>query len=422
MGHSDDAYSTSYGTLQLNPKGGQVNISTNVQVSGQDIKIHGKRALVGFTSGDLEINYNKDFTNRTKINGKLEIEDDANALNLKGGSSNHCYFGIYPRTDKNTRGSFIGYGSSGTNTLTINNSLGNIMLDASSQVNCAKFDASGWIQSGEYWIRSGGRIYSGYNNNYVFADHSNGNVTLSASGNTLFFGYQNTNNFNIAYTSVWDVGAASGANLKIDKAWSGNSGTEVSIYNSKGKGWGFIGNTNNSWYRVYGAGGSVSARDSKYQITRADDEQCYEYVKQINTYNFRTISTTDANVDEVAKNYMNIKEFRVDGEKLLRESFEYNGVIYDKLDDNLEEEEIERLRLQEVKDKNPQFGKELYRQDLMLGAMGDELPTEIVFYDNENGDGRAVDMYSYTTMIVSALKHTINKVEKLEEFINAEER
>ena len=58
----------------------------------------------------------------------------------------------------------------------------------------------------------------------------------------------------------------------------------------------------------------------------------------------------------------------------------------------------------------------------MLGAMVDELPTEIVFYDNENGDGKAVDMYSYTTMIVSALKHTINKVEKLEEFINAEER
>ena len=422
VGHSDDAYSTSYGTLQLNPRGGQVNIGTNVQIVGQDIKIHSKRALVGFTNNELEINYGQDFSVRTKINGRLDIEDNPNILNLKGGSGNHCYVGFYPRSDKNSRGGYLGYGSNGTNTFTINNAFGDINLDASTQVNCRKIDASGWIQSGEYWIRSGGRIYSGYNNNYIFADHSNGNVTVSASGNTLFFGYQNTNNFNIAYCSLWDVGATSGANLKMDKAWSGSSGTEISIYNSKGKGWGFIGNTNNTFYRIYGAGGSVSARDSKYHITKADDEQSYEYVKQISAYNFRTISTTDANIDEVAKSYMNIKEFREDSGSLIRESFVYEGVVYDEIDNNLKEEEVESLRIQEVIDKNPQFKKDLYRQDLMLGAMVDELPTEVVFYDCEDGDGKAVDMYSYTTMIVSALKHTIKKVEKLEEILNSEER
>ena len=50
----------------------------------------------------------------------------------------------------------------------------------------------------------------------------------------------------------------------------------------------------------------------------------------------------------------------------------------------------------------------------MLGCMVDELPLETVFYDNESGDGKAVDMYSYTSMILGALKETIKKVENLE--------
>ena len=50
----------------------------------------------------------------------------------------------------------------------------------------------------------------------------------------------------------------------------------------------------------------------------------------------------------------------------------------------------------------------------MLGCMVDELPTETVFYDNESGDGKAVDMYSYTSMILGATKHLQTKVETLE--------
>lgn len=272
----------------------------------------------------------------------------------------------------------------------------------------------GWFMSDSTWLRSYNdkNIYTGGTikaNNALETRYINsigGNLDINSRGNTLFI----------------NVNADSGANLNINRVWSGTQGTEISIYNSKGKGWGFIGNTNNTFYRIYGAGGSVSARDSKYHITKADDEQSYEYVKQINAYNFRTISTTDANIDEVAKNYINIKEFREDGGSLIRKSFEYEGVVYDEIDNNLEEEEVESLRIQEVIDKNPQFKKDLYRQDLMLGAMVDELPTEVVFYDNEDGDGKAVDMYSYTTMIVSALKHTIKKVEKLEEILNSEER
>ena len=46
--------------------------------------------------------------------------------------------------------------------------------------------------------------------------------------------------------------------------------------------------------------------------------------------------------------------------------------------------------------------------------MVDELPLETVFYDTEDGDGKLVDMYSYTSMILGALKETIKKVESLE--------
>ena len=54
------------------------------------------------------------------------------------------------------------------------------------------------------------------------------------------------------------------------------------------------------------------------------------------------------------------------------------------------------------------------REDLSLGCMVDEMPLETTFYDNEGGDGKAVDMYSYTTMILGATKHLITKVETLE--------
>ena len=46
--------------------------------------------------------------------------------------------------------------------------------------------------------------------------------------------------------------------------------------------------------------------------------------------------------------------------------------------------------------------------------MVDELPLETVFYDNEDGNGKAVDMYSYTSMILGATKHLQTKVENLE--------
>ena len=208
----------------------------------------------------------------------------------------------------------------------------------------------GWYMSDSTWVRSyadkniytGGTIKAGNALETRYINSTGGNLDINSKGNTLFI----------------NVNADSGANLNMNRAWSGSQGTEISIYNNKGKGWGFIGNSNNSFFRVYGAGGSVSARESKYEILKADTETQYDNVKALNIYNYRSIS------DE--------------------------------------------------RDEEGNIVKEHKREDLFLGCMVDELPLETVFYDNEDGNGKAVDMYSYTSMILGALKETIKKVESLE--------
>ena len=153
--------------------------------------------------------------------------------------------------------------------------------------------------------------------------------------------------------------SASGVWVEFKAQWSGSKGTEPSLFNTSGNGWGYIGGSGYSWYRVYGTGGSVSDRNKKYDIAKADCSEQYENIKNINLYNYRTIS------DKVNEETGDVEE-------------------------------------------------KIYRQDLMLGCMVDELPTETVFYDNESGDGKAVDMYSYTSMILGATKHLQTKVENLE--------
>ena len=204
----------------------------------------------------------------------------------------------------------------------------------------------GWHMTDSTWLRAygdkniytGGTIKSGNAMETRYINSIGGNLDINSRGNTLFI----------------NVNADSGANLNMNRVWSGSQGSEISIYNSKGKGWGFVGNSNNTFYRIYGAGGSVSERKDKYEILKADTETQYDNVKALNIYNYRTISTSEDGTEE------------------------------------------------------------LMREDLSLGCMVDEMPLETVFYDNESGDGKAVDMYSYTTMILGATKHLIEKVEVLE--------
>lgn len=210
----------------------------------------------------------------------------------------------------------------------------------------------GWYMSDSSWIRSyadkniytGGRIKAGTALETRSMDAPDGqNIDINTKGRALGL----------------NCSSGSGVWVEFKAQWSGSKGTEPSLFNTSGNGWGYIGGSGYSWYRVYGAGGSVSDRNKKYDITKADCSEQYENIKNINLYNYRTIS------DKVNEETGDVEE-------------------------------------------------KIYRQDLMLGCMVDELPTETVFYDNESGDGKAVDMYSYTSMILGATKHLQTKVETLE--------
>lgn len=209
----------------------------------------------------------------------------------------------------------------------------------------------GWYMQDSTWLRSYAdkNIYTGgeMQCNRVATRHVNAlggqNIDINSFGNAI----------------ALNCGSQSGIYVDFKPQWSGSKGTEPSFFNTTGAGWGYIGGSGHYWFRIYGSGGSVSDRNKKYHITKADCSEQYENVKALNLYNYRSVS------DKVNKETGEIEE-------------------------------------------------KVYRQDLMLGTMVDELPTETVFYDNESGDGKAVDMYSYTSMILGATKHLIEKVEDLE--------
>ncbi|GAA0092942.1 hypothetical protein UT300009_29720 [Paraclostridium bifermentans] len=156
----------------------------------------------------------------------------------------------------------------------------------------------------------------------------------------------------------FDVKSASGCGLIMDRRWGGSNGSEICLLNNKGNGWGFIGNSGQAFYRIYGNAGSVSDRARKYDIHKYDVSYLYEQVKNLNVYAYRTIS------DEVDE----------DGNQI----------------------------------------SELKRSDMQLGCMIQELPFEVVLCDAEGGNGKAVDVYAYTTMILGATQIAQQKIETLE--------
>lgn len=117
VGHADNAYATSFGDLLLNPKGGSVQIGNAIRMSGRDISINAKRALVGFGNSDgdkLHVNYNGDFSNGVEVRAPLEVLGGGGITKFKALSGDHMYLEFYPNSaNLSERFAWMGYGSQG---------------------------------------------------------------------------------------------------------------------------------------------------------------------------------------------------------------------------------------------------------------------------------------------------------------------
>lgn len=221
---------------------------------------------------------------------------------------------------------------------------------------CVDTDDSNWIRT----TQSGIIPYKG---------GVNSNIGTGAwafnEGNFRYLCSPNSQNIDIVARNgivYFDVQSQTGCGVLIDRLWGGTEGSEACIHTNKGNGWGFIGNSGNAFYRIYGTGGSISDRARKYDIHKFDPNYLYDQVKELNIYAYRTIS------DEVDE----------DGNKI----------------------------------------RELKRSDMQLGCMIQELPFEVVLCDAEGGNGKAVDVYAYTTMILGATQVAQKKIDKLENEIS----
>lgn len=189
--------------------------------------------------------------------------------------------------------------------------------------------------------------------------NGSGNVSWSlseigAAAASHSHSYLSTSGGTVSGGLTINPGAASGKTLVFGKEYTGGSGTEPTLCPNTSGGWGTIGVSGKPLMKMYSYGyTNASDRALKYDIAKLDNELMYDYVKELNTYSYRHIS-----------------------------------VIED--EDNV------------------------LREDYQIGCMVDELPIEIVDYDNEGGEGKSVDIYAYTTMNIGATKCLIQKVESLE--------
>lgn len=125
-------------------------------------------------------------------------------------------------------------------------------------------------------------------------------------------------------------------------------------------GWGSIGTDDYYWRKMVCTSlVQKSSMETKYDIVPFDAVQAYEDIKNIKLYAYRHRSSIGPSLDGKTRD--------------------------------------EHLRL-----------------DLQFGIMADSGPIGVVPYDSEGSNGTGIDLYSWSTYIASALKVSIEKIDKLE--------
>ena len=222
-----------------------------------------------------------------------------------------------------------------------------------------------YTDTGTLWMGNDDKIWYNDSSNYFnfYADDSLWSSGIDV-GNVMFKTLRNKgSNMDVDLSngvSMWfNTGSSTNSHWFINRAFSGSSGTECSFYPSRGGGFGWVGSSGYPVFKVYSYNFlTASKRSNKYDITKASSEDFYSYVKDLDVYTYRHDSSSE---DPDSKEYTITK-----------------------------------------------------RQDLQIGCMVDELPTEVIDYDVEGGEGKAVDLYAYSSMILGATKELIKKVEILE--------
>jgi hypothetical protein len=99
----------------------------------------GSRALVKDTGARLTINYGADFSggvevdSSMKVNGQLTVQSNGGAtLDLIG--TDHTYIEYYAKGASGSRSAWVGYGSSSSNTFSLDNALGDVSINANGVV------------------------------------------------------------------------------------------------------------------------------------------------------------------------------------------------------------------------------------------------------------------------------------------------
>lgn len=108
--------------------------------------------------------------------------------NYSTGANGHGYFEWYGSGGE--RKAYLGIPDISTTEFTIRNE------NSGSRIRLHADDGIYIPGNGKVLLASGGAIYSAYNGGYILKDHANGNVTVNATGGTLYLGYSNTS-FNV---------------------------------------------------------------------------------------------------------------------------------------------------------------------------------------------------------------------------------
>lgn len=316
------------------------------------------------------------YSNQISISKHVEVNGDTQ-FHFSGtkAANNVAFMKFNTKGDGNTSGdgnSYIGYRDTSGNYNHYFRGKGSFIVDNAAGIHTNKIKAS------QYWFSNDDYITYNDNTNVYHFVSDGGAGSASIKAGYYCFTYDNDYiAFNDTYNEFHFVGNGNYMNsmlvsgrlftkpnsteqtaFTVNNAAERTTGrTDLTIAPSKSN-YGIFGRSSLYFYVGWAAGWKTpSYRPSKYDIRKTDDSLLYEYLKDVNIYNYRRVS---GNEDEEKQDYD-------------------------------------------------------YRGDLQMGAMIEELPFEVVDHDTEVGEGKGVDLYGFSSLIAGAVRHLITKVEKLEE-------